>query len=370
MGVRNPGMAPVTPEQYDVVVVGAGFAGAATAFALLEHSTPRVLMLEREASAGAHASGKNAALLCVGVNSLTVAKHVVETKKFLHRLQSQDSTQKLFRPTGSVLLGSLERLNPLQEVLTTLHEEAQLFTKNHLPNFIPPQLREWLGKAKFDAVLWTPDDGVVEVRGLLGYFLEQAKRKGLEFSPSTEVQQMTFQNNLWQLETSQGKIHASVVVNAAGAWAESLGIQAGSKVRGLIPFRRHLYISEIEKNSAPTWPIVWNVDEEFYFRPEAGAWLLCPGDETAHVPEVPQPDPQVRALLAKKFSAHFPHLGALGVQQGWACLRTKCDTKPYWVDWDPELKKFFWAAGLGGHGMSSSVGLGRRAAQGILKGLS
>src|SRR5438105_2807201 len=46
----------------DVVIVGAGFAGAATAWALARAGVRDLVVLEREAAPGAHASGRNAAL--------------------------------------------------------------------------------------------------------------------------------------------------------------------------------------------------------------------------------------------------------------------------------------------------------------------
>ena len=50
-------------EKYDVVIIGAGFAGAATAFHLSEIYRGSILIVEREEVPGVHASGRNAGLI-------------------------------------------------------------------------------------------------------------------------------------------------------------------------------------------------------------------------------------------------------------------------------------------------------------------
>lgn len=56
-------MAVPLPDRVAVVVVGAGFAGAATAWALSRSAFGPGLVLEQEESYGFHASGRNAAIL-------------------------------------------------------------------------------------------------------------------------------------------------------------------------------------------------------------------------------------------------------------------------------------------------------------------
>ena len=50
-------------ERHEVVIVGAGFAGGATAWHLAERGATDVVILEREAVPGVHSSGRNAALV-------------------------------------------------------------------------------------------------------------------------------------------------------------------------------------------------------------------------------------------------------------------------------------------------------------------
>ena len=93
--------------------------------------------------------------------------------------------------------------------------------------------------------------------------------------------------------------------------------------------------------------------------------LLCGGDETPHPASNPSLDPSVEADLFKKLRQCFPSLAKLEVEEAWACLRT-FGPQSRWLDpVDPHTPGLFWAAGLGGHGVGLSFGLGRKVAQAV-----
>ena len=80
----------------------------------------------------------------------------------------------------------------------------------------------------------------------------------------------------------------------------------------------------------------------------------------------PLVDPEVENRLAQKLSTHVPQLASVSILKKWAGLRTLTDDGRFIIGSDPRLHNFFWVAGLGGHGVTTSAAVGALAADLIL----
>ena len=70
-------------------------------------------------------------------------------------------------------------------------------------------------------------------------------------------------------------------MNAAGAWCDTAGRMAGSQLIGLVPKRRTAFTFAPPADTAhDTWPMVIDIEEQFYFRPEGPQVLAPPCDES------------------------------------------------------------------------------------------
>ncbi len=70
----------------------------------------------------------------------------------------------------------------------------------------------------------------------------------------------------------------------------------------------------------------------------------------------------MRALLVDRLAEAFPRYGRFVVRRAWAGLRTFAPDGRFVIGPDPRLKGFAWAAGLGGHGVSTAVAVGEALA--------
>ena len=113
---------------------------------------------------------------------------------------------------------------------------------------------------------------------------------------------------------------------------------------------------------SPDWPVVADIAESWYFKPEGEAVLMSPGDET----EVPagdvKPDPLDVALVIERVNAATT-LGLRSVRSSWAGLRTFTADRAPVVGRHPSDPAFFAFVGQGGYGVQMAPALALAGAE-------
>ena len=348
-------------RQPSIVVVGAGFAGAATAFHLTRMGMERVTILEQEDVAGMHASGRNAAMVRQVVPHEPVAALARGGAAFLRHLPPDWPLETRFEQNGSFLLasaGDSERVKRDGARSSERGAPAEWWPIERIVEAVPI-----LEGSPAAGGLWCPTDGVVDIHSLLHGYLKAAASAGARLRTSSALRRVVVrQGRVCAVQTGSEEIAADVVVNAAGAWARQIGQLAGASPIPLVPYRRHLFVTEPLDWVEPGWPIVWDLSQNLYFRPESGGLLLCPCDEAAQEPGPAADDPAALQMLADKVTRCYPRLSDLPIRRSWAGLRTLAPDGRLVVGWDASVEGFFWLAGLAGHGVAASYSVGLLAA--------
>lgn len=351
----------------DCIVIGAGFAGASTAYHLTRRGLSNVLLLEQETIPGFHSSGRNAAMIRQCVPDLALAHLTRDGAAFLRNPPSDWPVPVQFKQNGSLLLGNgqgWEKLKRDTELGRGLGVEVTLWTPEQAKNRVPV-----LKEAEFDGAAWCPTDGIVDIHALLSGYLKGAATKGtaIRYGSAVQAVRVTADNGLEVLSNGE-TIKTNVLVNAGGAWANSIGRMAGAAALPLHPCRRHLFVSPPLDWVDTSWPFVWDVSHDIYFRPEGEGLLLCACDQRELPPGDPPVDEAVQEILAEKIQNHIPALSRASISRRWAGLRTLTTDGRFIIGWDPNVKGLFWVAGLGGHGVTTSAAVGALAAELILGG--
>ncbi len=351
----------------DVVIIGAGFAGAATAYHLARRGVERILLVEMEAMAGLHSSGRNAAMVRQVTADEPVAELARKGAAFIRGLADElrrADTADLFRRCGSLLLASGARVAPLEEDIrrgaAAGLEVERLERRDALARM--PFLRD----APFELASFCASDGVVDVAALLRWYIDSARHEGAEVLFERRVTEIAVADGTIRgVRTADGFRETPVIVNAAGGWAQQIGRMARASEPPLRPTRRHLFVTGPLDWVSPEWPFVWDVSREVYFRPEAGGLLLSACDVGEPGANLGSDDVsrEVLELLATKVTRSFPALEEITIRHGWSGIRTLTPDGRFVIGPDPEIEGFHWVAGLGGHGVTTSAVVGALCAE-------
>jgi D-arginine dehydrogenase len=355
---------PSIPARARVVVVGGGFAGAATAFHLARAGVTDVVILERESTCGYHASGRNAGLCRQLTDDEVVSDLALRGAEFLRRPPDGFSAAPVLRQTGSLLISA----HPIR--LDQLCARAALHRLPHERLDRDALLARWprLSGLPAAGAVFFPTDGVIDIHALLQGFLSGARAAGVQVELNVEVRKFRHgrEPGSVTVETNRGSVTASCVVNAAGAWAGEVGKRAGASAARFTCLQRHLFLTDRVPNLDAQAPFFWYVDqEEMYGRPEGTGFLLSGCDATEMAPGDARVIPSAATDLAERLRRLTPWLADLTHTRSWACMRTFAPDRRPVIGWDPKVSWLFWVAGLGGHGATSCAAIGHLAAANI-----
>ncbi len=144
-----------------------------------------------------------------------------------------------------------------------------------------------------------------------------------------------------------------VLVNAAGAWADEVARIAGAAPLGIAPLRRTIAQLAVSPPAPADLPLVLDISERFYFKPEAGAVWLSPHDEIPSAPCDAAPEEIDVALAIERFG-EVVDWRVDRVTHRWAGLRSFAPDRLPVYGFDAHEPRFFWFAGQGGFGIQTA----------------
>jgi D-arginine dehydrogenase len=244
----------------DVAVIGAGMAGASLAAELAGEAS--VLLLEAEDQPGYHSTGRSAAFWAESYGGPFVQPLTTASGPFL-------AQHGFLGERGALHLADAEGLAALDAMEAQFGADIafERLGRDRLEALIPGLRSGWI------EALLEPSCADIDVAGLHGFYLAQARRGGATLIAGAEARAMRREDGGWTIETSAGSFRAGVVADAAGAWADRVASLAGAAPVGLQPYRRTLSQLRIDPPAPPDMPLVIDARERFYFKPEAGGRL-------------------------------------------------------------------------------------------------
>ncbi|MEJ2408645.1 MAG: FAD-binding oxidoreductase [Novosphingobium sp.] len=328
--------------RYDIVIVGAGMAGASLAATV--GTRARLLMIEAEDRPGYHTTGRSAAFWTESYGGPGVRPLTAASGPMLRDLG-------LVAPRRALTLGRAG-------------EEAQVAAFMETCSAIGIEI-EWLDRAGIESRVaglrpdWTcgafePSCCDIDVAGLHQHYLAQARKAGADLWCRAGLTAAERKSDGWMLTLSDGRqVAAAILVNAAGAWADPVARMADVRPLGIMPYRRTMAQLAVSPAVPDDLPLVFDISGTFYFKPENGHLWLSPHDETPSLPCDAAPEELDVALAIDRFE-QVVDWRIERLEHRWAGLRSFAPDRLPVYGFAPEVPGFFWFAGQGGFGIQTA----------------
>jgi D-arginine dehydrogenase len=337
----------------DILIVGAGIAGAGLAAAL--GGRRDTIMIEREERPGHHSTGRSAAIFIQNygnavIRALSAASRPLfdarDETVFPHPLLSGRGI--LFVADGQDLGQHWELLGESQGLVPMNAEEAVAMV---------PLLRV----ERIAAAAYERDASDIDVHGLHQGWLRIARQAGTQLLTNTALVGARRSGGRWKVETTAGEIEAGVIVNASGAWADVVAAACGASALGLVPKRRSMAVIPCPAGyDCRSWPLISNSADRWYAKPDAGRLMISPSEEDPVEPHDAYVDEMVLAEGLDRYQQAV-HTQVTRLEAKWAGLRTFAPDQTPVVGFDPSVEAFFWLAGQGGYGIQTAPAMSKVA---------
>lgn len=351
-------------EPIDVLIAGAGIAGSSLAYELAGRAA--LLLVEQESRPGYHSTGRSAAMLTETYGSDVVRRLARASRRFFEAPPPDFADQPLLSPRGMLHVARADQRAALDRATAAALPLVASLRRLDAAGVVA--LAPLIRPDYVAGGLLEPDARAIDVAALHQGYLRGLRRRGGRLLTDARIIAIDAANGGWRVATTAGEVRARVLVNAAGAWADRLAAMAGIAPIGLIARRRTAILLDPPDGLDPArWPMVIDVEEHFYIKPEAGQLLVSPADATPVEPQDVQPEELDVALAVDRYQM-VTGRPVRRINHRWAGLRSFVADHDPVVGPDPAAPGFVWLAGQGGFGIMTAPAMARIAAALILDG--
>ncbi|SDY94517.1 NAD(P)/FAD-dependent oxidoreductase [Halopenitus persicus] len=354
-----------------VIVIGGGIIGVASAYYLRKKGAEVTLLEKRNLGKGStdRANGGIRAQFSSPVS----AKLSKESINVWESFESEFGTDITYRRPGYMFLARTEDTAAQLKESARKQQEVGVNSKILDPSEakeVCPELR----KENYVAATYTPDDGIADPHLGLQGFAEAAREAGVNIRTKVEVTDITTDESgrVTGVETQDESIDADYVVNAAGPWAPQIGRMASLDLP-ISPKRRQLLVADPETPVPESVPFTIDQNIGVHFRPEREGSVVCGGHFDKSDPSMDPDDFSERISLdwsgqvIEELSRVADYFGpSTEIKRGWAGLYSM--TPDHHPIIEETIPGFVVVAGFSGHGFMQSPAAGKLVSEIIVDG--
>jgi D-arginine dehydrogenase len=339
----------------DAIVVGGGIAGVSIAYELADFGS--VLLLEAESQLAQHTTGRSAAMYLPSYGGAVVRALTAASLPDFERVQADVDDVMLLSPRALLWVVDAAGLPALEGTVAHSGETLRRLTPEDGRRLCPALRPETLAGCAVD------ESGMdIDVLALHQWYVRGFRERGGTLATSSAVTRLDPDGAGWRVATGESERSCDVVVNAAGAWGDTVAVLAGVAPVGLRPLRRTLFTSPHHwTDPIDGWPLVADAEERFYFKPEGEQLLVSPADETPSEPCDARAE-EIDIARALEVIDERTTLGLRHVRSSWAGLRTFAPDRGPVAGPPDSAPGFCWFAGQGGYGIQMAPALARLGA--------
>jgi (S)-2-hydroxyglutarate dehydrogenase len=233
-------------DRFDVVVIGGGIVGLATAYRLTEERPGlRIAILEKEAELATHQSGHNSGVLHAGLYYAPGSLKARLCREGKAAIEAFAETHEIpFERCGKLVVALHE--SELDR-LSALRERAIANGVPGLEEVGPERIRELEPHAAGVRGLWSPETGIVDFRRVALAMADDLRARGVSLQTASEVRGLDPRTDEVILTTPSGEVRAGLVIACAGLQADRVAALGGSPGGPrIVPFRGDYYTLTVD----------------------------------------------------------------------------------------------------------------------------
>ena len=313
-----------------ILVIGAGIAGASVAAHLAErHNT---IILEMEGQPGYHATGRSAAVFEPNYGPRSILALTRAGRSFYHAPPDGFAGAALTVPRPSLFLMPEGQQAAAEAFLATAQGIREIGLAE--AKALHPLLRETYPKACYLDTSTSDIDVDLLHQGYLRLF----RTHGGRLVCNAQATAIKHHKGMWTVSTPQGDFRAPIIVNAAGAWADQVAILAGARPVGLVAKRRSIaVVPPPTAYNITAWPLITDTGETWYSKPSGGKLLVSPADTTPVDPHDAYAEDETLAIGIARFQDAVD-FEVTHVERNWAGLRTFAPDGEPVCGYDPQMR--------------------------------
>ncbi len=350
-------------DSYDVVIIGGGSHGLATAYYLREHGITNVAVIEKN-YIGYGAAGRNTTILRSNYKTPEGARFYDQSVKLYEGLSEDLNFNMLFSQCGHLTLAHSDR------AMFVMANRAEVNRLNGIDSRLisPAEVKELAPAMQVtdDAVypiqgaLYHPPGGIIRHDAVVWGYARGANEGGAEIHPYTEVTGIDVENGkVTGVRTNKGSVKAGVVLNCTAGWSSIISEMAGVPM----PITTHILQACVTEPVKPLLDVVIVSSQMHVYISQSDRGEFVMGAEIE-----PWTTYRMQGTLnfLQEVSRHvlelFPQLEHARMMRSWAGL---CDLSP---DYSPilgmtEVENFHVSSGWGTYGFKAAPIVGKTLAE-------
>ncbi|TMJ95680.1 MAG: FAD-dependent oxidoreductase [Actinobacteria bacterium] len=351
-------------KRYDVVVIGGGSHGLATAYYLAKnHGITDVAILEK-GYIGSGAAGRNTTIVRANYRTPEGAEFYSESVKLYEGLAIDLDFNLLFSQQGHLTLAHSDRAmitsTERAEVNQLLGVDSRVIYPDEIARLCPEMDLSQDVTWPVMGALYHPPGGIIRHDAVVWGYARGADRGGAEIHPYTQVTGIEHTNGrVTGVRTNRGDVECETVVSATAGWSTLLADMAGVR----LPITTHILQAFVTEPVKPFLDVVVVSSQMHVYisQTDRGEFLIGAEIEPYTTYKGMSTFPFVE-YSARHTLELFPQLENVKVLRQWTGL---CDMSP---DYSPvlgktELENFHVSTGWGTYGFKAAPIVGTTLAE-------
>ena len=227
-------------KNYDTAIIGGGLVGLATAMALTEQTSARLLLVEAENELASHQSGHNSGVIHSGLyykpGSLK-ARNCVEGRELMYAFCAEHGVA--YDRCGKLVVAIDDSQLP---ALDELERRGAANGLTGMRRVTAEQIREREPHVQAVAGLEVPETGIVDYKGVAREYARLTQSAGGTIEKQARVIAVAQRGDELTIETTRGQFACRNLINCAGLQSDRVarlcGVETGVQI---IPFRGEYY---------------------------------------------------------------------------------------------------------------------------------